>query len=72
MTEPLLPKTLPYRTAKNFVGCFFGFEYCCALINNFSINNFVAPYVFSGETALSLPIQTALSTSFSKQASITF
>jgi len=42
------------------------------VINNFSISNLVAPYVFNGETALSVPIHIARSTLFSIQASITF
>ena len=31
-------------------------------MNNFSISSFVAPYVFKGDTALSVPIQTTFST----------
>ena len=52
ITDPLLPETLPYLTTENF-GPLFD-EILLAAKNNLSEHNFVAPYKFVGDDALSV------------------
>ena len=52
ITDPLLPETFPYLTTENFVPLFV--EILFAAKNNLSEHNFVAPYKFVGEEALSV------------------
>ena len=69
-TDPLLPKTFPYLTIENFVFLFPLMLF--ADDTNLSEHNFVAPYKFIGETALSVDSATNFSILFSKATSIKF
>ena len=51
-TDPRLPNTFPYLTTLNFI--FLEPDIFCAEVNNLSEHNFVAPYKFIGELALSV------------------
>ncbi len=66
ITLPFDPKTLPKRTAENFV-----FDTLSALEIISSANRLVAPITFVGRTALSLDTNTNFLTSHSIAASTT-
>ena len=54
ITDPLLATTFPYRSARNRVLYFSALYSLTALMNSFSMSNFVAPYNVDDSTALSV------------------
>src|SRR3989344_284475 len=70
-TLPLLPTTLPYRATLNFV-LRFSPTYTFACTKRRSPHSLVAPYRFTGFTALSELIKITFSTLLSMAASTTF
>ena len=70
MTEPRDPITFPYLTTAYRVPCSPPYEF--EATNNLSEANFVAPYKFIGDDALSVESATTRFTLQSTAASITF
>ena len=68
--EPLLPKTLPYLTTLNLISLLPLILF--AEVNNLSEHNFVAPYRFIGDDALSVDSAIVFSIPLSKVSSIIF